>query len=278
MIGTLQDHGALENDPVLSAMTEVAKLYPHLEEPDFIVSLGTGELTEADHAQDGDELKQDWGNGGLLRLVRLAWEKSRDKKNRQIFHSNPRYLRLDAKLDGPEPRLDSLDSMDALESQVLEDESLAERSEEFAKRAVASLFYFELAQRTDCLDGKYEGQGYILCKLCPSHTAFEPLMNYLDRAGAGFYLNNDRITCRFKNRACFDSDGRFRLLVELRVAETFSITLKQGDGTVFHISASPLSVQRLETLQGLNAFFGRPNHKRRRPPGETHRPSKKVCR
>ena len=279
MVGTLQDHGPLENDPVISGMIEVTKLYPHLDEPDFIVSLGTGEPAEADNAQEVNEPGKIFENGGLLRLGRLAWEKSRDKKARQIFVNNPRYLRFDVKLPGSEPRLDSLESMDALESLVDEDASLAKSSEDFARRAIATLFYFELAHSTDYLDGKYEGQGYILCKLYPSHPAFQSLMNYLHRAAAKFYLNDDVVANIRNSGAPIGPDGRFRLLVKLRVANEFNLKLRQGDSAIFHISASPLSVKKLETLQGLTAYFGRPNHrKRQRSQGEVQLPSKKIRR
>jgi hypothetical protein len=41
-VGTFQDPGPLENDPLISALSEVAAMFPLIEEPDFIVSLGTG--------------------------------------------------------------------------------------------------------------------------------------------------------------------------------------------------------------------------------------------
>lgn len=279
MVGTLQDHGPLENDPVISAMTEVTKLYPHIHEPDFILSLGTGEPSQTEHAHDIDEPRQKWNNAGLLRLGRLAWEKSRDKKARQIFQNNPRYFRFDVKTTGTEPRLDSLESMDTLESLVCKDDSLVRLSEDFARRAVGSLFYFELAQKTDCFGDKHEGHGYILCKLGPSHPAFQPLMNYLERVAAKFYLNDELIASIRSNGIPIGPDGRFRLSVKILVGDKFAIMLRQGDNALFHISASPFSIIKLETLQGLTAFFGRPNHrKRQRSSGHTHQPCKKLCR
>ncbi|RSL62169.1 hypothetical protein CEP51_013512, partial [Fusarium floridanum] len=40
-VGTFQDAGPLENDPLISALTAAATAFPLLEEPDFVVSLGT---------------------------------------------------------------------------------------------------------------------------------------------------------------------------------------------------------------------------------------------
>lgn len=42
-IGTFQDAGPLVNDPLIPALSEVATLHPHLDGPDFLLSLGTGE-------------------------------------------------------------------------------------------------------------------------------------------------------------------------------------------------------------------------------------------
>ncbi|KAH8731828.1 hypothetical protein GQ44DRAFT_800429 [Phaeosphaeriaceae sp. PMI808] len=42
-VGICQDAGPLENDPLISAVSEVAAIFPRVEEPDFIVSLDTGE-------------------------------------------------------------------------------------------------------------------------------------------------------------------------------------------------------------------------------------------
>ena len=80
MVGTLQDYGPLENDPIILGIIEVTKLYPYLDKLDFIVSLGTSEPVEANNAQEVNEPGKFFENGGLLRLGRLAWEKSQDKK------------------------------------------------------------------------------------------------------------------------------------------------------------------------------------------------------
>ena len=140
--------------------------------------------------------------------------------------NNPQYLHFDIKLPGLEPRLDSLESMDALELLVNKDASLAKSSEDFARRAIAMLFYFELAHSTDYLDGKYEGQDYILCKLYSSHSAFQLLMNYLHRVAAKFYLNDDVVANIRNSGASISPDGHFRLLVKLRMANEFNITLR----------------------------------------------------
>ena len=88
------------------------KLHPHLEEPDFIFSLGTGEPTRT---EDATSWKHLWRNGAL-RTCLMAWEKMRDTSVRQAFHGRPQYLRFNVKMDGAEPRLDQVDSMALWES------------------------------------------------------------------------------------------------------------------------------------------------------------------
>jgi hypothetical protein len=46
-ISTFQDVKALENDPLVSALSEVTTIFPLVKEPDFVVSLGTGEPTSS---------------------------------------------------------------------------------------------------------------------------------------------------------------------------------------------------------------------------------------
>jgi hypothetical protein len=40
-IGMFQDPGLLENDPLISALSEIITMFLLVEEPDFMVSLGT---------------------------------------------------------------------------------------------------------------------------------------------------------------------------------------------------------------------------------------------
>lgn len=42
-VGTFQDAGPLENDPLLWALSEVSAMFPLLKEPNFVISLGTGQ-------------------------------------------------------------------------------------------------------------------------------------------------------------------------------------------------------------------------------------------
>ncbi|SCO07049.1 uncharacterized protein FFC1_10298 [Fusarium fujikuroi] len=108
--GTFQDAGPLENDPLISALTAAAKAFPLLEEPDFIVSLGTGEPKPQGEFPVTNS-RNTWKNGALPRLLRLAIEKMRDKKLRQAYQGHPKYHRLNVQFDEDEPRLDDVHSI-----------------------------------------------------------------------------------------------------------------------------------------------------------------------
>jgi hypothetical protein len=67
-VGTFQDAGPLENDPLISALSEMAAMFPLIEEPDFVVSLGTGapRLKDDDLSMSGPS--NIWKGGAFIRL------------------------------------------------------------------------------------------------------------------------------------------------------------------------------------------------------------------
>jgi hypothetical protein len=58
-------------------------MFPLTEGPEFVLSLGTGELKKDDTYATG--VPKTWKNKTLPRLCRLFWEKMRDKKVRRPF-------------------------------------------------------------------------------------------------------------------------------------------------------------------------------------------------
>ena len=160
----------MENDPLVSALSEVAAMFPLTEEPDFVVSLDTGEpkLENEDGSTVGSH--NIWKNGAFPRLYRMFWEKMRDRKIRQAFQTHSRYHRLDIEFDHAEPRLDDRRSIPGLKSKVQTDDSISEVIDSVARCMIASLFYFELDSRPERLDGKSIGTGHIQCSLIQSHS------------------------------------------------------------------------------------------------------------
>jgi hypothetical protein len=87
-------------------------MFPLVEEPDFIVSLGTGtpRAKESSLVTASSHLCF-WKDKAFPRLWRMFWEKMRDRQVKQVFRTYPRYHRLDMEFDGPLPRLDNIQSI-----------------------------------------------------------------------------------------------------------------------------------------------------------------------
>ena len=86
-VGTFQDPGPLENDPLISALSEVAAMFPLVEEPDFMVSLGTGapRTTSGKPSMSVSGPLSLWKDGAFPRLWRMFWERIRDRHVKQVF-------------------------------------------------------------------------------------------------------------------------------------------------------------------------------------------------
>jgi hypothetical protein len=264
-VGTFQDAGPLENDPTISALSEVSALFPGVEEPDFVLSLGTGEPKPTNNRDNPprNSSRNIWKNGAFPRLCRLFWEKMRDKNVRQAFLSHPRYHRLNIQFDGDEPRLDDAQSIPLLKTIAEKDESVSDSIENIARCVIASLFYFELDSIPRRTGGKYVGSGHILCSIRRGDPAFRVLFDRLFGMAAQFWVNK----CPWidiNDSSCFDSHGNFKKALELSTEDKFSISLKQDSSETFEISGSPFTIGKLVLQQGLNAVFGRADHRKRK--------------
>jgi hypothetical protein len=136
-----------------------------------------------------------------------------------------------------------------------------------ARCMVASLFYFELESIPERTDDKVVVIGHIQCSLRRNNLAFSLLLHRLSDCSATFYLNEDPISGRFDDSSSLDADGNFRKRVELATSDKFSISLKQGHSEPCNISGSPYSVQRLILAQGLDAYLGTADHRKRKRTG-----------
>jgi hypothetical protein len=264
-VGTFQDLGPLQNDPLISALSEVAAMFPLVEEPDFIVSLGTGSpRTSGKPSMSVPGRLSLWKDGAFPRLWRMFWERMRDRHVKQVFRTHPRYHRLDTEFDGEPPRLDSTKSIDELKLIAQEDRSISKVIDNIARCAIASKFYFELDSVPEGCNGEYTGVGVILCSMRRGDPAFELLLDQLSKSSATFYLNNCPIPGTVGDRSFISKDGNFRKRVELSLNGRFTISLKQSDSEPCNISGSPYLIERLISAQGLDAHFGRADHGKRK--------------
>jgi hypothetical protein len=265
-VGTLQDAGLLENDPELWARSEVSALFPHCEEPDFVVSLGTGEPGPSNYSVSTEDCRK---HRMISRTWHLFWEKSRDKAVRRASSMiKSASHRLNVEFDGDEPRLDDTSSIPKLVSKIQTDASLPPKIDVVARCMVASLFYFTLDMLPRvCDDGKYVLTGQIQCSIHPSdddRQALSALLSHLKSGGGKFAVNGSPIVDARAGGSFLGIDGTFQVRVNEKTFDKLVITLKVGGADACNISGSPFSVQKLVATQGLDAPFGRPDHRKRK--------------
>jgi hypothetical protein len=204
----------------------------------------------------------------------------RDRKVRQAFYAHPRYHRLDLELDGEEPKLDDVINIPGLKSKVQGDRSMSAAIDDIARCVVASLFYFELDAIPQRDDGKYIVLGRVLCSLRRHDPAFKELFDQLSSTSARFYLDEGlsldwSLIATVKDPSCFDKDGNLRINVEFNATDRFTILLQQRSSDPYRISGSPFSVGKLIQAQGLDASFGRPDHRKRKASEDLENPNKR---
>ncbi|KIW28854.1 uncharacterized protein PV07_04717 [Cladophialophora immunda] len=264
-IGTFQDAGLLANDPVATAFSEAAILYPSTS-IDLILSLGTGKLLKTAY----DQLPGVAASpaSAAFRVRDLVWEKSRDQQVRQVFAHHSRYHRLDHEVDH-DYGLDDISHMLELKSDVEHNTSLSESIDRVARCAVASLFYFELGDLPTRRNGRYIGTGRILCSILGKDPEFKILLTQLASRYAQFHVNGEPIPGDWCDPRSLDLDGNFCRIVTLKTAEQISVTLRMGNAsTETHISGLPSTIGNLIKAQGFNAYFGTRDHRKRKRPAE----------
>jgi hypothetical protein len=198
------------------------------DEPDFIVSLGTGAPRTK-----GDKLSMSvsgpltlWKDGAFPRLWRMFCKRMRDRHVKQVFRTHPRYHRLDIEFDGELSRLDDTKSIHELQLKAEEDHSVCKVIDNIARCAIASLFYFELCSAPEVCNREFIGTGFILCGVRCADPAFKVLLDQLSRSSATFYLNNCPIPGTVGDSSFVGKDGNFRKQVELRLSGKFTISLQ----------------------------------------------------
>lgn len=271
-VGTFQDVGLLRNDPTAIAYSEARALYPSVEQADMILSLGTGSL-KASHEN------RDQQRSAPQRVYDLAWEKAKDHQVEETFRHIPRYHRLNPELDD-EYSLDNTGHMHMLKSKVETDESLSRPIETVARRAIASKFYFELAGLPKRVNGRYMGTGHILCSIQGKEPAFAVLIKRLASSSTQLYLNAEPVPGRWDDPCCLDKNGNFLKRVEISVVDAISISLRMQSALdeSYPVSGLPSTVDKLVRAQGLNAYFGTADHRKRKTsPCDGLPPKKRRC-
>jgi hypothetical protein len=265
-VGTFQDTGPLKNDPIALVHSEVAALFLQIEEPDFIVSLGTSTL----HSKgvglsiSASGLLSLWRYRVFPRLYCIFWEKIYNCQVRQIFRTYLRYYCLDIKFDSIEPRLDSTKNLYKLQVKVENNDSVSNTIENIVYCTKASLFYFELDSIPEGYNRYYIGTGSILYSLRRTDLLFKLLLDQLSSVAATFYLNNCLLPGIVDNRSFFGKNRNFRKQVELNLGSKFTITFKQGNSELCYISRLLYIIEKLISVQGFDIYFGRADYRKQK--------------
>ncbi|KAF2844459.1 FabD/lysophospholipase-like protein, partial [Plenodomus tracheiphilus IPT5] len=268
-VGTFQDPGLLDNDPTLWAVSEAAALYPLPEKPDFVISLGTGEPGPNNYDVTTDDCRS--VRGMFRRVMDLVSEKSREKTVKRVCRTANlagrflnRFHRLSVDFPATEPRLDDTKSIPGLISQVQADCSLTPKIDAVVRCLLASLFYFELDPLPRKCDGKYLLTGQILCSIRCNDPAFPALLEKVTSRSSRFLVNNWPLS----GTTFVGKDGNFQVQVTAETQDSLTISLELDNAVPCNISGSPFCLQKLIAAQGLDAVFGRPDHRKRKRAAE----------
>jgi hypothetical protein len=284
-VGTFQDGGLWRNNPVDIALWEIPVVWPSIQKPDLVVSLGTGSSKPRTQASCANGSRGIWRRGFLPRLYQAFMEMLNGRKIAEAFKNGRRsdlkgrYFRFDTEFDSREPSLDDTSKMQELAAKTREQFRKSAEVDVVARCIIASYFHFELESKPKKVNGRYSGSGYILCRLPRNSPAFEVLLDQLSNGAARFFLNDHSIPGRIEDRSFIDGDGNFRKRVEFEARDNkVSILLKEGVSQPQHISGSPFLVDDLIDAQGFNDDFGRVDHRKRRQSDEGEAPAKKRQR
>jgi hypothetical protein len=165
--------------------------------------------------------------------------------------------------EGAEPALDDVSKMEEITEKVRMQLGDSLEVEAAAQCLTATRFYFELESIPTKYGEYHQGAGYIYCRLPCKSASRQELMRQLKDGSARFLLDGRPATKRLDWSAS-DVDGIFRKRIEFKVKAGMAITLKWEGFQARHISGSPFSVEALINAQGLNAHFGRADHKKRK--------------
>lgn len=162
--------------------------------------------------------------------------------------------RVDLPMDAPLPDLADAQAMDALSDAAFEHFSSLPDIEHLARALTASSFYFALRAMPVFEDGYFACYGRILNRIPAASTALSTLLHKLDADRAQLIVQGRRVSLS-DARLLLDRAGNFCKPVYFRVnklTELVDVRLKVNGKPAQHISASPLSIESVVTLQRLD--------------------------
>ncbi|KPM41094.1 hypothetical protein AK830_g5493 [Neonectria ditissima] len=271
-LGTLQDAGVLENNPIIVALSEFTAMHGD-DKPDLVLNIGTGTSPNVP-LQDRKPrfIKDSWPvrlKRGYMELIqgKKTWNDARRVSPRTRGHSGQ--YRLDVTLNHP-PSLDDTTTMSTLLSLVRPDTVTLKAVPEIAFHLFATLFYFELDSLPKRLGSNFRVTGRILCIRKGEDEALPNILKRLRKAT--MFINGKSISSTIDT----DAHGNIRQTVDITTGKSILIELKErGSKDAFPLSGSPYSVPKLVACGLTMAVFRSRTHKKRPLQEPCSRPSKR---
>ena len=262
-LGTFQDGGLHYNNPLNIAMWETKYIWPD-KVVDFALSIGTGTTDHDVHALSTASYSP--VKDRFLSRLYKTFMKSLDGEKvwREISNSlsereKPRYHRLNLPIQGREPMLDDIMSIDALKAQAQSWIQVNQRFLPSLDSIYASMFYFELAEYPGYYDNAYKCVGHIYCRLDMSFQGRRRLYEKLDSTSSYFLVLGHPTRCVDYIPTCSPVPPfkrRLQFTVET-LDEDVGITLLGLTSSPKTISGLPQTVAELVRKQQLRSPFGR---------------------
>jgi hypothetical protein len=260
------------NNPVNLALWESRRLWPAIEHPDVIVSLGTGmqDITPT------SPMKGAWStfmravlsNRGVPRLWSSmkgfleGEETSRDLRNTLNPAARNNYFRFNVALPGPTPAIDDVECMDGLSKHSQVQSRKSESYKDAAIALLVSCFFFEL----DCLptmqtSGTYYCRGSIRCRFPDGQALVNALLHLADNHMV-FYKDCKGLGCKLQEEDLCGTCHRYNRKIQFlatSLEEPLTLSLRWGDSSR-KLSAMPHPLSWFIKMQQLDAPFGSRNH------------------
>ncbi|KAM5358840.1 hypothetical protein ACJZ2D_014938 [Fusarium nematophilum] len=271
-LGTFQDGGVLQNNPIVVALAEFAAMNEGAR-PDLVLSIGTGSLPEA---QLKDQRPRFIKDGWIVRLKRGYMSLMQGKKtwhdvvnvSRQTEVRNGDY-RLDITLDQP-PSLDDTTTMSMLTSLVGDDTPLRKAIPAIAYHLFATMFYFELDSLPTRAGGNFRVSGRILCIRKGNDPALPKIRERLGKSK--FLINGKPVPPSIS----MDAHNNIYQRVNFTTGKAVLIELKEGGSRhAFPLSGAPYNIPKLIACGHMTAVFGTRSHEKRPLYEPCRRPSKR---
>jgi hypothetical protein len=260
------------NNPVNLALWESRRLWPDIENPDVIVSIGTG----MQDAAPKSPVKGVWSmikrNLIINRCVPRLWssmmgflegeDTSRDLRNRLNATTRHDYFRFNITLAGAKPAIDDVGCMDALAKQVRSQSAESTAYNDAAIALLVSCLFFELDSiPTRQSSGRYFCKGTIRCRF-PDAQALLNALRRLCCEQILFYKDDKSIGCKLQEEDLCGTCQRYGRKIQFLVPsleEPFTLSLRWQD-SFRNLSAMPHPLSWFVRMQQMDSPFGARNH------------------